>query len=119
MNNKSTHPIIRLLKKTRLCEYSDCWLWEGARNWDNYGMIKVRTKKITSTHIISFNFFKGNIPKGKQINHICMVRNCVNPEHLELVTAKQNQQSSFGKRYIECKDNIDGHYFKSIVKLIK
>jgi hypothetical protein len=39
----------------------------------------------TLAHRISYNLHVGHVPSGMQIDHLCRVRNCVNPKHLEVV----------------------------------
>ena len=62
-----------------------CWLWNGAKNGKGYGNFRSR-----SAHVVSYEFSKGAVPTGLQIDHLCRVRNCVNPAHLEAVTALVN-----------------------------
>ena len=45
-----------------------------------------------AVHKVAFTNVYGFIPGKKQIDHKCRVRNCVNPDHLELVTHKENQR---------------------------
>jgi len=67
----------------------DCWIWNGAKTTDGYGQIK-SGDKIQYVHRLSYQFHKGEIPKGLQIDHLCRVRNCINPEHLQVVTLREN-----------------------------
>lgn len=41
-------------------------------------------------HRYSYELFKGPIPQGMQIDHLCMEKSCCNPDHLEVVTPKEN-----------------------------
>lgn len=66
-----------------------CWIWQG-RIYDNgYGNFGLN-KKYTTAHRFSYQHFKGKIPKGKVIDHLCRNKTCVNPEHLEAVSIKEN-----------------------------
>ena len=68
---------------------SGCWLWLGYVNYDGYAYFSVNGKK-RRAHRVSYILHKGNIPNELQIDHLCKVRSCVNPNHLEAVTAKVN-----------------------------
>ena len=41
-------------------------------------------------HRVSYELFRGPIPDGLQIDHLCRIRHCVNPDHLEAVTQREN-----------------------------
>ncbi len=74
---------------------SGCWIWTRAINGDGYGIIRVGsrttgTRKLKRAHRLSYELFKGLITDGLQIDHKCFVRCCVNPDHLEAVTNKEN-----------------------------
>ena len=66
-----------------------CWLWSGADNGNGYGTVYVNGRK-TYAHRVSYEMAHGPIPVGLQIDHLCRVRNCVRPEHLEVVTPREN-----------------------------
>ena len=66
-----------------------CWIFAGKPTVYGYGQINVGGKR-WRVHRLSYVLFKGKIPKGKVIHHLCRVRNCVNPEHLEAVFQKEN-----------------------------
>ena len=66
-----------------------CWLWLGNKTINGYGQITFKNKHYL-THRVSYEYFKGNIPNTLQIDHLCKNRSCVNPEHLEVVTQKEN-----------------------------
>ncbi len=66
-----------------------CWIWTG--RLDRYGYGRMRADKDNTTaHRVSYEIHKGPIPEGLQIDHLCCVRKCVNPDHLEAVTASVN-----------------------------
>ena len=74
---------------------SPCHLWQGATSGTGrgggYGRIAINN--ITcAVHRVSYTHFYGIIPESLQIDHKCNTRNCVNPEHLELVTHIENQR---------------------------
>jgi hypothetical protein len=69
-----------------------CWLWTGSLNKDGYGQCftgRVRRAE-TSAHRWAYVALVGPIPDGLVIDHLCRVRNCVNPAHMELVTPREN-----------------------------
>lgn len=68
-----------------------CWLWMASVTPDGYG--KVWSKEIGAqvyAHRISYELHVGPIPDGLVIDHLCRVRNCVRPDHLEPVTRAEN-----------------------------
>lgn len=68
---------------------SDCWLWSGKPNADGYGLKRCNGKQ-QYVHRLSYMYFIGPIPEGHTIDHLCRVRNCYNPAHLEAVTRGEN-----------------------------
>lgn len=66
-----------------------CWLWFGWLNSAGYGMLHLDGKQKLS-HREFYERAKGPIPHGLDIDHLCRVRNCVNPDHLEAVTRSVN-----------------------------
>lgn len=81
---------------------SGCWLWAGA--WDNkgYGIFSSQGKSLRA-HRVSYEQHKGPIPEGLQIDHLCRVHCCVNPDHLEAVTPKENTLRGFGHTAVNAK----------------
>ncbi|HET6917253.1 MAG TPA: HNH endonuclease [Acidimicrobiales bacterium] len=71
-----------------------CWLWESEIDRDGYGQFTVGTydgKRVRAkAHRWAYEFLRAEIPKGLTIDHLCKVRNCVNPWHMEPVTFGEN-----------------------------
>jgi HNH endonuclease len=66
-----------------------CWLWLAAQDNHGYGQMEMPINGVwrpEKAHRISFRLFKGEIPIGKELDHLCRNRLCVNPDHLEAVT---------------------------------
>ena len=68
---------------------SGCWLWDGTWHKDGYGLFHIGGKRFRA-HRVSYELFKGPIPEGLQIDHLCRVRCCVNPDHLDAVSSRDN-----------------------------
>lgn len=73
-----------------------CWLWSGGKNGKpGYGLIGLGPRQgLVLAHRLSYQMHKGPIPSGKHIDHLCRVRSCVNPDHLEAVTHGENLRRS-------------------------
>lgn len=72
---------------------SGCWLWTGAISDTGYGSIGFLIDgkpKCFNAHRYIYEQYKGKIPNGLQLDHLCRVRCCVNPNHLEPVTNREN-----------------------------
>lgn len=72
-----------------------CWVWLASRTTAGYGNILIGSSKDGSrsmeyAHRLSYEFHIGPILPGFQIDHLCRVRCCINPAHLELVTHAEN-----------------------------
>lgn len=74
---------------------SGCWLWQGSLDQDGYGQIRFDGRK-WRVHRASYAMHVGPIPEGLVIDHLCRVRSCVNPAHLEAVTDEENRMRGEG-----------------------
>lgn len=66
-----------------------CWLWTGPLDRQGYGRLK-RFNGNTLAHRAVYTLLVGPITYGLTLDHLCRVRHCVNPDHLEPVTHAEN-----------------------------
>lgn len=69
--------------------HDGCWVWIGALMAQGYGELTWRGK-VTYAHRLVYELLVRPIPDGLEIDHVCRVRDCVNPDHLEAVTRREN-----------------------------
>ena len=85
-HGKWPRPTIEETFWERVAKQEDgCWLWLGALNECGYGLLRRRT-----AHRFAYELMVGPIPSGLVIDHLCNVRSCVNPHHMECVTPSEN-----------------------------
>ena len=103
---------------SRVLKTETCWLWRGSLDWKGYGRFVVnRFKKKYSSpaHRISYYLVNGfEVPATMSVDHLCMVKGCVNPKHLDVVTNKENvlrgnSPMAVNARKTHCKN---GHEFE-------
>lgn len=70
-----------------------CWVWQGYTGSSGYGRLRVEGV-FCQAHRYAYELLVGPIPEGLQLDHLCRVRSCVNPAHLEPVTARENKLRS-------------------------
>lgn len=66
-----------------------CWLWTGAANGNGYGAFRLDGRNVP-VHRMAWELLRGPIAPGQVIDHLCRVKLCVNPLHLEPVPAAVN-----------------------------
>ena len=81
----------------RVAKSESCWVWTGGRTVEGYGRLKFRGL-VQSAHRFSWELLVAPLEPGDQIDHLCHVRECVNPAHLRVATNAQNQQNIRGAR---------------------
>ena len=85
------YDLARFMRKV-VVDPSGCWLWTGGTN-GRYGGFAFGHHKVYA-HRVSYEHHVGPIPKSLTIDHLCKVKLCVNPEHLEVVTYHENLRRS-------------------------
>ena len=99
-----------LLNKVEKLPWSGCWIWMGALSANGYGNIHVRPKNIVA-HRYFYEYAKGPVPSGLDLDHLCRVRCCVNPDHLQPVTRSENLRrgSRIGRKYVTAHPRLATH----------
>lgn len=89
MPNQFTYSSLEERLLANIVKTDTCWLWARRLSRDGYAKMKAAGKK-TGAHRIAYELFVSPIPEGLTIDHLCRVRHCVNPAHLEPVTLREN-----------------------------
>ena len=86
---------------------------QGARMVSGYGVLSLGRGVTMLAHRWSYEHFVGPIPDGLVIDHLCRVRHCVNPDHLEPVTNEENLRrgAGYGLRNGMRSACINGHEY--------
>lgn len=109
MNEKQLTSFMRHIRKTETC-----WEWTGWKNPAGYGRTKVLgSQRMLYPHRVAYEHFKGPIPDGMHIDHLCRNRSCCNPDHLEAVTPGENiRRGETGAHHRNKTHCIRGHAYE-------
>lgn len=92
-----------------------CWIWIGGRQSGGYGALRDRRpgdqddRQMVLAHRFVYEELVGDIPEDLQLDHLCRIRECVNPEHLEPVTNLENSHRGLNGPQEYCQR---GHRFE-------
>lgn len=108
---KPTTPAIDRVLDRIVLSGTGCWLYTGLINQSGYGLVGVgpRGAGMQRAHRATYEHFVGAVPDGLDLDHLCRVRRCCNPFHLEPVTRAVNIQR--GLRKTEQTHCVQGHEF--------
>lgn len=79
----------RFLSKAKLDDGVWCWEWQAGKHPLGYGQFSLGARSHLA-HRVAYEHFRGPIPVDLELDHLCRVRHCVNPWHLEPVTHQEN-----------------------------
>lgn len=74
---------------------SCCWEWIGERNHKGYGRVSINASRFV-VHRVAYSLLIEPVPEDMQIDHLCRTRYCVNPDHLQPVTNRENLVRGYG-----------------------
>lgn len=82
-------------RRAMVVNTDDCWVYAGAIYPNGYGRVDVNVGGCSTSrraHRIMYESIVGEIPEGLVMDHLCRVRLCINPDHLEPVTHAENSR---------------------------
>lgn len=107
----------RFWSKVERLGVDECWPWKAGKIPGGYGAVwDKRIDNNRLAHRTAYEMLVGPVPDGLEIDHLCRNRACVNPNHMEVVTAKENVLRGIGisaqnARKTHCKN---GHPFDTV-----
>jgi len=75
--------------RIEMCPTTGCWLWMGRIDASGYGQAWA-WGRWWKAHRAFFTAARGPVPGGLVLDHVCRMRCCVNPDHLRVVTHREN-----------------------------
>lgn len=81
--------VVKFLEKVEIVP-GGCWGWKGRVSDNGYTYYRSREHGVYHGHRMSYLLFVGPLDPDKEIDHLCRNKGCVNPDHLEQVTASTN-----------------------------
>jgi hypothetical protein len=93
--NISPPPEVRFWN--RVNTEQECWSWGGAHDRYGYSVFSINNKSV-KVHRYAYELLVGPIPDGLTIDHLCSNAGCVNPEHMEPVSASENTRRAALRR---------------------
>jgi hypothetical protein len=94
---------------------NECWEWQNKLDIDGYGIFRHKNKNVRA-HRFSYGYFNqiDKLDRNMHVDHLCRNRSCVRPDHLELVTPRENTlrgldaKAAINARKTHC---INGHKY--------
>lgn len=95
----STIAVLPENMRRKITVVGECWEWWGAKNSSGYGSMTNGKGGSALAHRRAYEIAVGPIPEGLQIDHLCLNKICVRPEHLEAVTARENLRRQYVSKW--------------------
>lgn len=111
MGRTAVEPEVRF--DAKVVKTESCWLWRGAKSRNGYAQFRTGGVGAPQALVHRWNYerFKGAIPDGYQVDHLCKTRLCVNPDHLEAVppalnNARSESPTAINGRMVLCAQDL-------------
>jgi hypothetical protein len=107
---RKTNSLDNIMSNT-IRDDSGCLLYMGRLDEDGYARISYQGRMCLGSHVV-FELYYGAIPEAHEVDHICHVRRCVEPTHLQALTHRQNviqRKSYIEKRHQRVRTFIDAY----------
>jgi len=89
------------IMRSRFITKDDCWLLDDCLNKNGYASVYLKGRSMLAHRFMYMRFHRIVISKSHVIDHLCRVRNCCNPAHLEAVTISENVRRGNASRKLE------------------
>ena len=81
----------RFWKRAVIRRFDKCWPWGGMAKEEGYGRFLVKGRFVAA-HRVAYALTWGDPGENRDVNHTCRFVDCVNPNHLEAVSPKENRR---------------------------
>lgn len=79
---------------------TDCHIWQGASR-NGYGQVSI-DGVVRAAHVVAYERVRGPVAEDLEVDHLCRITLCVNPDHLEAITHRENVRRGALRRLTEC-----------------
>jgi len=100
----------------RTSSLDGCWLWtgacvyvEGVRAYGRIALPAPHSRIKMAAHRVSYELYKGPILNGDVLDHLCAIKQCVNPDHLEAVSMRTNTLRGPAPNAVTCRRQACQH----------
>lgn len=114
----TAHQQDRFWAKVEVNHPSACWQWVGA-TWKGYGQVNI-DGRLYKAHRLAYALLLGDPPIDRQLDHLCRNTGCVNPDHLRIVSNRENGVAGYSTAGINARKThcIRGHAFDDLNTII-
>lgn len=99
--DRDSESVLAQIRAFSIEDANGCWLWAYAKTESGYGSLFLTLTTSVSVHRLALEFHLGAPLGSQQAHHICANRSCVNPQHLQLVTARENTAEMMKRNWYE------------------
>lgn len=94
--SRKPNTVESILSKVKI-DSNECWIWPLSLSHNGYGLVKF-DGKMQQVHRLVYKLLVGPIPDDLTCDHLCRVRNCCNPAHIDIITRVENtRRGNVGK----------------------